>query len=75
MPLHLMMMDLCYKIYEEGYYNVVRNDLFLFHHESLSRGKDGESEEKQLRLLREKDYLYEKHQDLYGRDPFYHPGI
>ena len=65
--------DLCYKIYEEGYYNVVRNDLFLFHHESLSRGKDGESEEKQLRLLREKDYLYEKHQDLYGRDPFYHP--
>ena len=65
--------DLCYKIYEEGYYNVVRNDLFLFHHESLSRGKDGESEEKQLRLLREKDYLYEKHQDLYGKDPFYHP--
>ena len=65
--------DLCYKIYEEGYYNVVRNDLFLFHHESLSRGKDGESEEKQLRLLREKDYLYEEHQDLYGKDPFYHP--
>ena len=65
--------DLCYKIYEEGYYNVVRNDLFLFHHESLSRGKDGESEEKQLRPLREKDYLYEKHQDLYGKDPFYHP--
>ena len=65
--------DLCYKIYEEGYYNVVRNDLFLFHHESLSRGRDGESEEKQLRLLQEKDYLYEKHQDLYGKDPFYHP--
>ena len=65
--------DLCYKIYEEGYYNVVRNDTFLFHHESLSRGKDGESSEKQLRLLREKDYLYEKHQELYGRDPFYHP--
>ena len=65
--------DLCYKIYEAGYYNVVRNDLFLFHHESLSRGKDGESEEKQLRLLREKDYLYEKHQELYGKDPFYHP--
>lgn len=33
--------DLCYKIYEEGYYNVVRNDLFLFHHESLSRGRMG----------------------------------
>ena len=65
--------DLCYTIYEKGYYNVVRNDVVLYHHESLSRGKDGESEEKQLRLLREKDVLYERHQDIYGRDPFYHP--
>lgn len=65
--------DLCYTIYEKGYYNIVRNDVVLYHHESLSRGKDGESEEKQLRLLREKDMLYERHQDLYGKDPFYHP--
>lgn len=65
--------DLCYTIYENGYYNVVRNDVVLYHHESLSRGKDGESEEKQLRLLREKDILYERHQELYGKDPFYHP--
>lgn len=64
--------DLCYKIFEAGYYNIVRNDVTLYHHESLSRGKDGESEEKQLRLLREKDVLYEKHQKIYGTDPFYH---
>ncbi len=64
--------DLCYKIFEAGYYNMVRNDVILYHHESLSRGKDGESEEKQLRLLREKDVLYEKHQEIYGHDPFYH---
>lgn len=64
--------DLCYQIYEAGYYNMVRNDVVLYHHESLSRGKDGESEEKQLRLLREKDILYEKHQEIYGKDPFYH---
>lgn len=64
--------DLCYKIFEAGYYNIVRNDVILYHHESLSRGKDGESEEKQLRLLREKDILYERHQKLYGKDPFYH---
>lgn len=64
--------DLCYKIFEEGYYNIVRNDVVLYHHESLSRGKDGESEEKQLRLLREKDVLYERHQGIYGKDPFYH---
>lgn len=65
--------DLCYKIYEAGYYNVVRNDVILSHHESLSRGNDGESEEKQKRLLAEKDLLYKKHTELYGRDPFYHP--
>lgn len=67
--------DLCYTIYEKGYYNIVRNDVRLFHHESLSRGKDGESEEKQLRHLREKDLLYERHLSLYGRDPFYHPWL
>lgn len=65
--------DLCYTMYEEGYYNIVRNDVVLYHHESLSRGNDGESEEKQLRLMREKDLLYERHQELYGKDPFYHP--
>lgn len=64
--------DLCYRVYETGYYNIVRNDVTLYHHESLSRGKDGESEEKQLRLLKEKDILYERHQDIYGKDPFYH---
>ncbi len=65
--------DLCYTIYEMGYYNVVRNDVVLYHHESLSRGNDGESKEKQLRLLGEKDVLYERHQKIYGKDPFYHP--
>ncbi len=67
--------DLCYSIYEAGYYNVVRNDVTLYHHESLSRGNDGESVEKQMRLQREKDILYERHQNLYGKDPFYHPRL
>lgn len=67
--------DLCYTIHELGYYNVVRNDVVLYHHESLSRGKDGESTEKQLRLQREKDILYERHQDIYGKDPFYHQNL
>lgn len=64
--------DLCYTIFEAGYYNMVRNDVALYHHESLSRGKDGDSEEKQLRLLKEKDILYERHREIYGKDPFYH---
>lgn len=67
--------DLCYTIHELGYYNVQRNDVTLYHHESLSRGKDGESTEKQLRLQREKDLLYERHQDIYGKDPYYHKNL
>lgn len=67
--------DLCYSIYEKGYYNIIRNDVALYHHESLSRGHDGESEEKQMRLMREKDLLYERHQELYGKDPFYSPNL
>lgn len=63
--------ELCFKLYEAGYYNIERNDVFLYHHESLSRGDDAADSEKQLRLQREKDYLYEKHPGLYGRDPFY----
>ncbi len=63
--------DLCYKIFEKGYYNIVRCDTRLYHHESLSRGNDSDSDDKMQRMNREKDYLYEKHQWIYGRDPFY----
>lgn len=67
--------DLCYSIYEKGYYNIERNDVTLLHHESLSRGDDAASSEKMLRLSREKDYLYLKHQELYGIDPFYNVNL
>ena len=62
--------ELCFKLYERGYYNVQRNDVILLHHESLSRGQDTGSEKK-ARLEREKDLLYKKHPLLKGKDPFY----
>ncbi len=67
--------DLCFKVFEHGYYNTVRCDTILYHHESLSRGNDSESEEKLLRLNAEKDYLYLKHTNLYGKDPFYNVNL
>lgn len=67
--------DLCFTIHEMGYYNIVRNDVIFYHHESLSRGKDGDSPEKQQRLLRERDILYDRHEELYGKDPYYNPGL
>lgn len=63
--------DLCYKLYEAGYSNVVVNTTHLWHHESLSRGDD-ESKEKIERLTSERTRLYDKHPAIYGRDPYYH---
>lgn len=62
---------LCFSLYEKGYYNAVIQDCFLYHHESLSRGQDVERD-KLKRLLLEKQKLYMRHRNLYGRDPFYH---
>ncbi len=63
--------DICFTLYEKGYYNVVVNTTHLWHYESLSRGDD-ESKEKILRLQSERQRLYEKHPDLYMKDPYYH---
>jgi GT2 family glycosyltransferase len=63
--------EFCYHLYEMGFVNVVRNDVALYHHESLSRGMD-DSVEKLKRLHQELDMLYEMHPSLYAQDPFYH---
>ncbi len=65
--------DLCYRAYELGYYNVVRNNMYLYHHESLSRGDDRKDEVKSLRLSKEQYALLTSHEALFGVDPFYHP--
>lgn len=66
--------ELCFRLYGMGFYNVQVNSAFLIHHESLSRGQDT-TPEKRERLLREKQKLYEKHAwamtKTGGYDPFY----
>ena len=64
--------DFCFKLIEAGYYNVLRNDVILYHYESLSRGLDEQDDNKWERLLCEKEKLYEKHPVMKGRDDFYH---
>lgn len=71
LPVAFNDVDICFSLYEKGYYNVVCNDVALYHHESLSRGDD-ESLEKLTRLDRERTKLYERHTGLEGRDPYYH---
>lgn len=64
--------DLCLRVFEKGYYNVVRNNMYLYHHESLSRGDDRTDKVKAQRLSGEQERLLTKHPALFERDPFYH---
>ncbi len=66
--------DLCYTLYDLGYHNINCNDVTLYHHESLSRGKE-ESQEDQHRLMRERNLLTARHPSLEGKDPYYNPGL
>ena len=64
--------DLCMKLHEAGYDNVIRNDVCLIHHESASRGLDSRDEKKMRRLIEERTLLWEKHPCYAkGIDPYY----
>ena len=67
--------DLCFSLVEAGYYNVVRNDVVLIHHESVSRGDDRKVQEKFERLMDEQSRLYEKHPRFNKVDPFYNVNL
>ena len=65
----------CFDLLEKGYYNVVRTDAVLYHHESLSRGSDVLDKAKYERLVKERHKLYDSHPSLEGKDPFYNPNL
>lgn len=66
--------ELCFRLYRAGLFNVQVNDAALIHHESLSRGRDT-SPEKISRLDRENRILYKKHPLFKAKDPFYSPNL
>lgn len=61
---------LCFALHDRGYYNVVRNDVVAYHHESLSRGLDQEDDHKLIRLSKELTGLYSAFPKLKYRDPY-----
>ncbi|MCR5302880.1 MAG: glycosyltransferase [Lachnospiraceae bacterium] len=68
--------DLCVRLFESGYYNVVNNDCVMTHHESLARGVDAANDARSERLLAERELLYERHPWMREHfDPFYGPGL
>ncbi|MBR6402643.1 MAG: glycosyltransferase [Eubacterium sp.] len=67
--------DLCFKLIEKGYFNVIRNDAVLYHHESLSRGDDNMDKAKFRRLMDEQNKLYDRHPQFRGYDPYYNENL
>ena len=67
--------ELCFKLIKKGYYNIVRNDVILFHHESVSRGNDNSNIKKSLRLKEELKQLYNLYPSFDKVDPFYSPNL
>lgn len=71
LPIAYNDVDLCFKLVEKGYYNVVRNDVQLYHYESVSRGNDIADKAKRKRLEQERALLYTRHPLFDKYDPFY----
>ena len=64
--------DFCWRIFERGYYNVVRNNMYLFYYESYSPENSKTKEERELRRPEEMKRLAELHPMISKRDPYYH---
>ena len=67
--------DLCFKLCEKGYYNVIRNDAKLYHYESVTRGRDGIDKVKFERLMSEQDSLFTAHPKFRKKDPNYNVNL
>ena len=68
--------DFCLKLRQKGYLIVYEPHAELYHHESLTRGLDGEDNEKMKRQIRETKSLLKKWGHVFGRtDPYYNPNL
>lgn len=61
---------LCFSLHASGYYNVMRNDVVAYHHESLSRGSDQIDDKKLIRMGRERMELFAQFPELRDADPY-----
>ncbi|TCK07259.1 glycosyltransferase family 2 protein [Marinobacterium mangrovicola] len=66
--------DFCLRVRQAGYRVVYTPYAELYHHESVSRGKD-DNPEKQARAESEVRYMRERWASVIERDPFYNPNL
>ena len=70
LPIAYNDVELCFKLIDAGYFNVLRTDVVMIHHESISRGYE-DNDRKIERQMKEMAHLYELHPDWKDRDPCY----
>lgn len=66
--------DYCLRVRETGHRVVWTPHAELYHHESVSRGKD-DSPEKAARMTREVNYMRKRWRHVMRHDPFYNPNL
>ncbi|WP_273143145.1 glycosyltransferase family 2 protein [Halomonas sp.] len=66
--------DFCMKVADAGLRNLWTPFAALYHHESVSRGKE-DSPEKIQRFSREIEYMRERWGEVLDHDPFYSPNL
>lgn len=65
--------DFCLRVYEKGYYNVVRNNMYLFYYDPVSKENLETLEQREKNRPMELETLRRFHPLPGGADPFYHP--
>tara|TARA_Y100001001_G_scaffold163790_1_gene193882 strand:+ start:31927 stop:33978 length:2052 start_codon:yes stop_codon:yes gene_type:complete len=66
--------DYCLRVREKGWAVLFTPYAELYHHESVSRGKD-DNAEKAARAAREADYMRQRWWSVIDSDPFYNPNL
>ncbi len=66
--------DLCLRMLEQGYRNILLPHAMLYHYESKSRGFE-DSDEKQARFAKECEYMKQRWKEIYENDPCYSPNL
>ena len=74
LPVAFNDVDYCLRVREAGWRVVWTPYAELYHHESVSRGKDL-SPEKMKRAIREVTYMRKRWKDVLQHDPYYNPNL
>ena len=74
LPVAFNDVDLCLRLGERGLSIVWTPHIELYHHESVSRGRDA-SPERQARAFKEEAYMRQRWRAILLQDPFYSPNL